>query len=107
MRCYLLRCEVKTTAALDDCFRFFENPYNLAEITPPWLSFSILDKGLKMRQGLAINYRIKLLGIFHYRQQKLAEKLGGSVIEVQAPAIESLPPLSKSDLADIDAFCSR
>ena len=180
MRCYLLRCEVKTTTALDECFRFFENPYNLAEITPPWLSFNILDKGLKMRKGLEINYKIKwlglsmgwqtiiteyqppyrfvdlqakgpyrlwhhthrfqplpdgtlvtdevryvlplgplgsiahaamvkhqLLGIFRYRQQKLAEKLGGSVVEVQAPSIQVLPPLTKRELADYAALATR
>lgn len=63
MRCYLLRCELKTTASLDDAFRVFENPYNLARITPPWLDFRILDKGLEMRQGLVINYRIRWQGL--------------------------------------------
>jgi ligand-binding SRPBCC domain-containing protein len=63
MRSYLLRCELKTTTPLADVFRVFENPYNLAVITPPWLNFQILDKGLEMRQGLEINYRIRWMGL--------------------------------------------
>lgn len=63
MHSYVLRCELKTTASIEQAFRIFENPYNLASITPPWLSFRIVDQGLAMRKGLIINYRIKWLGM--------------------------------------------
>lgn len=63
MRSYLLRCELKTKASLGDAFRIFENPYNLAKITPPWLNFRVVDEGLKMAKGLEINYSIRWQGL--------------------------------------------
>ncbi len=63
MRCYTLSCELKTAAPIDQAFHIFENPYNLAAITPEWLNFKILDPDLKMGKGLHINYRIRWIGL--------------------------------------------
>ena len=49
---------------LDDVFRFFENPRNLARITPPQLSFRVTTAGdIEMRRGLEIDYTIRWLGL--------------------------------------------
>lgn len=63
MASYQLRCELVAGAPLAEVFPLFENPYNLAKITPPWLNFRVLTEGLEMKQGLRIDYRIGLLGV--------------------------------------------
>jgi ligand-binding SRPBCC domain-containing protein len=61
--CHILRCELVTETPLAETFRVFENPYNLAKITPPWLNFRIVTENLKMRRGALIDYRIGWLGL--------------------------------------------
>lgn len=64
MRSYLLRCELKTRRPLAEAFAVFENPHNLAEITPPWLDFQITSPGkVVMRRGAEIDYRVRWLGM--------------------------------------------
>ena len=63
MRVYTLDCELITSASLKETFRLFEDPYNLARITPPWMGFEILTPGLQMRTGLEIDYRFRWLGL--------------------------------------------
>ena len=63
MHVYTLDCELITQASLHDTFRIFEDPYNLARITPPWMGFEILTPNLKMRQGIEIDYRFRWLGL--------------------------------------------
>ena len=49
---------------LERVFAFFEDPRNLAEITPPWLNFRILNPdSVQMRKGAEIDYQIRWLGI--------------------------------------------
>ena len=49
---------------ISEVFSFFENPHNLAKITPAWLKFKVLtSEPLVMRPGLAIEYNIRLMGI--------------------------------------------
>ncbi len=48
---------------VQEAFTFFENPYNLAKITPPWLRFRVLTEGLVMREGVEIDYTIRWLGL--------------------------------------------
>ena len=49
---------------VDQVFAFFEDPRNLARITPPWLSFRILDPdSVEMRLGARLEYTIRWLGL--------------------------------------------
>ncbi len=44
-------------------WRFFSNPKNLEEITPPWLNFSMDSPGKeRMYAGMILKYRIRLPG---------------------------------------------
>jgi len=50
--------------SLQDTFAIFEDPYNLAKITPPWLSFKVTSKEhVIMRKGAEIEYTISWLGL--------------------------------------------
>ncbi len=47
-----------------EVFAFFEDPRNLARITPPWLSFRIIDPdSVEMRLGARLEYTIRWLGL--------------------------------------------
>jgi hypothetical protein len=49
---------------VEDTFAVFENPYNLARITPPSLGFQVVSKDkVEMRRFAEIEYRIKWLGL--------------------------------------------
>jgi ligand-binding SRPBCC domain-containing protein len=49
---------------LAEVFRLFEDPRNLARITPPWLNFRIVDPdSVHMRKGAEINYIIRWQGL--------------------------------------------
>ena len=48
---------------IQEVFDFFSSANNLEEITPPWLSFEILNPGVEMRPGALINYKLRLHGI--------------------------------------------
>ncbi len=51
-------------ADLDAVFTFFTDPYNLAEITPPWLVFQVqAASDPVLREGTRISYRIRWLGV--------------------------------------------
>lgn len=63
MHSYVLECEMKVPRGLRETFEVFENPHNLARITPPWLNFRVLHERLEMRKGLEINYTIRWLGL--------------------------------------------
>ena len=48
----------------DEVFSMFENPRNLALITPKRMGFEVLTAGdLRMRVGLEIDYRFRWLGL--------------------------------------------
>ncbi|MEO8028544.1 MAG: SRPBCC family protein, partial [Bryobacteraceae bacterium] len=50
--------------SMDETFAVFEDPRNLARITPPWLNFRITTpEPIVMRQGANIDYRIQWLGL--------------------------------------------
>ncbi len=45
---------------LPETFKVFEDPYNLAKITPPWLNFRVTSKDrVEMRKGAEIQYLIR------------------------------------------------
>jgi ligand-binding SRPBCC domain-containing protein len=49
---------------VEQAFRVFEDPYNLARITPPWLSFQVANReNVSMRQNAEIEYTIRWLGL--------------------------------------------
>jgi len=63
MRSYLLRCELKTPSSIEKTFSLFEDPRNLARITPPWLGFHIRTADVQMKRGALIDYTIRWLGL--------------------------------------------
>jgi ligand-binding SRPBCC domain-containing protein len=45
-------------------FEVFENPYNLAKITPPWLNLKVVNREqVIVRAGAEINYVIRWMGL--------------------------------------------
>ena len=64
MRVYTLQCELLTDSSLERTFALFEDPYNLAKITPASLGFQVTSKGrVAMRKGAEIEYTIRWLGL--------------------------------------------
>ena len=65
VRVHVLKREQIIHATLEEAWRFFSNPRNLAKITPPSLDFQILSEvPERMSEGLLIEYRVRpLLGI--------------------------------------------
>ncbi len=64
MHVYTLDCEMITPKSIEYAFAVFENPYNLAKITPPELGFQVTSKErVEMRRFAEIEYRIKWLGL--------------------------------------------
>ncbi|MFN7992177.1 MAG: SRPBCC family protein [Bryobacteraceae bacterium] len=64
MKKYRLESSTTVPVSLREAFEFFESPYNLARITPPWLNFRITTKErIQMRKGAEIRYLIRWLGI--------------------------------------------
>jgi ligand-binding SRPBCC domain-containing protein len=63
-RGYLIRTRQFLPCPQAEIFAFFENPANLARITPPWLRFRVLNpEAPAMASGLRIDYTIFWLGI--------------------------------------------
>lgn len=64
MKHYVLRCEMEAPVSLQQAFHVFEDPYNLARITPRSLSFRVVNRDpVVMRKGAEIHYTIKWLGL--------------------------------------------
>lgn len=58
---YLIERSLLVPHPLDRVFAFFADARNLQALTPPWLHFSVVSQGdLAMREGLLIDYRIRL-----------------------------------------------
>ena len=56
--------ETTVATPLDETFAFFSDATNLERLTPAWLNFRIRSKGpLTMREGLLIDYVIRLRGL--------------------------------------------
>lgn len=63
-RRYVLEREQVIPRPLDETVPFFEDPNNLAAITPPEMGFEITNiDGLPVAAGTRIEYRIRVLGI--------------------------------------------
>lgn len=64
MKTYRFACSISLPVSLQEAFAFFENPHNLARITPPWLNFRITSpERIQMRKGAEIAYQIRWLGL--------------------------------------------
>jgi ligand-binding SRPBCC domain-containing protein len=63
MHIYTLECEMIAHRRLEEVFAVFEDPYNLAKITPASLSFQVTSKErVVMKKGAEIDYKISWLG---------------------------------------------
>jgi|1186.fasta_scaffold577426_1 ligand-binding SRPBCC domain-containing protein len=63
MHVYRLECEMLARRSPEEVFSVFQDPYNLAKITPPSLSFRVTSKQkVVMHKGAEIEYSIKWLG---------------------------------------------
>lgn len=61
---YQLERELLIPAPRDQVFAFFENPRNLAKVTPKWINFEDFTReGPPMRVGMRTKHHIKWLGI--------------------------------------------
>lgn len=61
---YVLRREQIIPAPIDAVFRYFEDPRNLAGITPSWLRFEIVRfSDERVREGSVVEYHIRWLGV--------------------------------------------
>lgn len=61
---YELSRETHLELPIDQVFSFFENPENLARITPPKLGFNILTPTpIEMKSGALIDYTMKVMGL--------------------------------------------
>lgn len=64
--------------SIDEVFPFFENPHNLARITPSWLDFKILSmEPPVIRTGTLIDYKIRWLGLRYPWRTRIAEWVPG------------------------------
>ena len=60
--CVLERTQ-QVPAELEWAFEFFGDPQNLAELTPPWLHFRILEAPELAYRGARIRYRLRIKGV--------------------------------------------
>jgi ligand-binding SRPBCC domain-containing protein len=63
MHTYRLHCELLVPLDVAETFQAFEEPRNLAKITPPWMRMEMLTAAPKMAKGLEIDYRIRWMGL--------------------------------------------
>ena len=64
MTVYTLERETFVPQPIEPVFGFFSQAENLESITPPWLSFRILNpQAIKMRQGATIAYKLRVRGV--------------------------------------------
>ena len=63
MKTYQLHHTQLIKKSLPEVFSFFENPANLAKITPPKLGFQILTPSpIQMGKGSLIDYTVRIMG---------------------------------------------
>lgn len=64
MSVYTLKREMLISDSVENVFSFFQQPENLAKITPPSLGFKILTPlPIVMKEGALITYTIGMLGL--------------------------------------------
>jgi hypothetical protein len=86
---YLLRTQMLAPVSLAEAFAIFEDPRNLAKITPPWMNFAIttpepivmkkgeiiLPLGILGKVALRLGVAEQLKEIFRFRQETLNEMM--------------------------------
>jgi len=71
---YTLERKQTIPSDLNSTYAFFEDPRNLKEITPPWLSFRVVSASDEtMRQGTRIRYKIRWFGLSMKWESLIAE----------------------------------
>jgi ligand-binding SRPBCC domain-containing protein len=82
---YVLEKRMLIERPVDEVFAFFEDPHNLAKITPPEMGFRITKiEGLPVRAGTRIEYRIRILGVPQRWVAEIAEyEPGRRFVDVQ------------------------
>lgn len=61
---FLIDREQVLSKPIDEVFRFFSDPRNLGEITPPWLNFQIVSCSTEtIGEGTVIDYRLRVRGL--------------------------------------------
>jgi ligand-binding SRPBCC domain-containing protein len=73
MKVHVFECDMLAPLSIRDTFSVFENPYNLAKITPPWLHFKILTPNLKMRKGAEIRYSLAWMRLPMHWKTRITE----------------------------------
>jgi ligand-binding SRPBCC domain-containing protein len=74
MKSHILESRLTAPVSIGEAFAVFEDPYNLARITPPWLNFEITSPDqVEMRKGAIITYRIRWMGIPLRWKTRIAE----------------------------------
>lgn len=63
MKVFTLRCQMQAPVSMRDAFAVFEDPRNLAKITPPWLNFQLLNPEEPMAKGALLNYRFRWMNV--------------------------------------------
>lgn len=63
MKTWVFETKMMSPLGIRETFSVFENPYNLARITPPWLNFTIETQDLEMRRGALIDYKLRWMGL--------------------------------------------
>ena len=62
MKLYQLKTSQKLPISLETAWKFFSNPANLSQITPPWLNFEVRTKlPEKMYAGMIVTYFVRPL----------------------------------------------
>lgn len=63
-RDFVLERSQRFPSRVDEVFRFFSDPHNLAQITPPWLHFHVVASSTAtIEAGTVIDYRLRLRGV--------------------------------------------
>ena len=63
-RAYRLTAEVFLPKSREEIFPFFADAYNLEELTPSWMNFSVLTPApIDMHEGTLIDYKLRIRGV--------------------------------------------
>jgi len=84
-RRYVLERRALIELPVDEVFAFFEDPHNLAKITPPEMGFEITKiDGLPVRAGTRIEYRIRILGVPSFGKLRMSQRWVAEIAEYEA-----------------------